>query len=525
MTKKVARHKRFFGFLAGRKFLAGVFLVLFLLGYNLTLSVVQQCSAVPTIPVGAAPPPTPVPPPLIPAVVVPAVCVGNPFSGCSETPCEIPGATMEATTVLLLALKANLTAASQLLEDWVYQYVHAILLAEYAQIDWLERSMISWWDTMWYYNLLPSFQEMTRQLNVGLALQTQQLYANADATAMIETARTYAKHEIEDQENLRAGEQVCVAATQIGGFARATSFFRPMRQAWETKSVAAGLNQKTDPHGEPYPGAAAASGSAQKRYDDWKNIFCDARGNSIPDAAGNSVNTLRCGQDVDKNLINADVLPVKYLFNNLTINVDDTTAAQNGSTEGKNLELAVEYLINNLVGLPMMDAMVPTALSSPAGKHLYLTRRSYLARYASVRSVPDMVAGWRMPGSQMGKWLADLRESGGIPASLLQDTNNGSGIVLAGGISKNPSYKEIMHTLSIDRFNSGMYATEMLTDPAKVDIEKLNTSVFYLMQLRDYYELLERTALTLAVQVSILAEEQDMAVPVSAAPMAPSPGG
>ena len=525
MTGKAAYHKRFFSFLGGRKFLAAVFLILFLLGYNLTLSVVQQCSAVPTTPVGFASPPPPVSPPLIPAVVAPGVCPNDTTNCNSQLPCEMPGTTLTVTTTLMLALKANLTAASQLLEDWVYQYVHAILLAEYAQIDWLERSMISWWDTMWYYNLLPSFQQMTRQLNIELALQTQQLYANADATAMIETARTYARHEIEDQKNLRPGEQVCVAATQTGGFARATSFFRPMRQAWETKSVAAGLNQKTDPHGQPYPGATAASGSAQKRYDDWKNIFCDAMGNSI--------SNVHCGQNVDKNLINADVLPVKYLFNNLTINVDDTTSAQNGSTEGKNLELAVEYLINNLVGLPMMDAMVPTALASPAGEHLYLMRRSYLARYAAVRSVPDMVAGWRMPGSQMGKWVADLRESGGIPASLLEGTNNSSGgfyqatsgIALAGSISKNPSYKEIMHALSIDRFNSGMYATEMMTDPAKVDIEKLNTSVFYLMQLRDYYELLERTALTLAVQVSILTEQQDMAVPVSAAPMAPSPGG
>ena len=54
------------------------------------------------------------------------------------------------------------------------------------------------------------------------------------------------------------------------------------------------------------------------------------------------------------------------------------------------------------------------------------------------------------------------------------------------------------------------YAAEMMTDQSKIEMEKLDLSVFYLMQLRDYYELLERTALTLAVQVSVLTDQQSM---------------
>jgi len=390
------------------------------------------------------------------------------------------------------------------LEAWLYSHVPDTLRSEYYQLDWLERSMIDWWQTMWYYNALPSSQQMANQLSVELAMQTHQLQSYADATALMDTDRLLAKHEIDDRERY-VGGQVCVAATSSGGFTHATAISYAMRQAWETKSLAAGLNAKTDPDGNLYPGASSAAGSDKQRYDDWQNIFCDAMGNSVSD--------VHCGSNVDTNLTNMDVLPVKYLLNNLTINVNDTTAAGSG-TEGKNMELGLEYLINNLVGLPAMEAITPTALSSPPGQEAYFMRRSYLARYAAIRSVPDMIAGWRMPGSQMGKWIKDLRESGGINSNTVEDTNTNAGgngsssIALANGISKNPSYKEVMHALSIDRFNNGKYASEMITDPANIDLEKLNVSVLYLMQLRDYYELLERTALTLSVQVSMMADEQ-----------------
>ena len=45
----------------------------------------------------------------------------------------------------------------------------AILQSEYDQLAWLEHQMIDWWNTMWYYNLLPGLESMTRQLNVGIA--------------------------------------------------------------------------------------------------------------------------------------------------------------------------------------------------------------------------------------------------------------------------------------------------------------------------------------------------------------------
>jgi len=498
MTEKPVRPgKKFFGLsrLAGRKSAIAVFLVLFLLGYNLILSALQQSSSM-YPPAGAPNPPDQVSVSTTAPVVASFTCPES--SGNSGQPCEVLGQAMIAANILIADLLQNLVADASQLELWVDVGVQAMLQSEYDQIDWLEKSMISWWQTMWYYNLQPSYEQMTRQLDVELALQAQQIQANADASAVNETERALARHAIADQE-MHPGEQVCVAATEGGGFTRATAFSRVMRQAWEMKSVAAGLNQQKDPDGNVYPGATSAAGSDQQRYQDWQNIFCDTQSNSLAQVP--------CGQNPDPNLTNADILPVKYLFNNLTIPVDSTASSPSGHTEGYNMELALEYLINNLVGMPAMDAVTPGALSSPDGEASYLSRRSYLARYAAVRSVPDMVAGWRMPGSTPnGSASSSCGATKGI-AAFVCDLRQHADTPLA-GLSKNPSYKEIMHALSVDRFDSGRYASQMITDPAKIDLEKLDISVFYLMQLRDYYELLERTALTLAVQVSVLADQQ-----------------
>ena len=86
-------------------------------------------------------------------------------------------------------------------------------------------------------------------------------------------------------------------------------------------------------------------------------------------------------------------------------------------------------------------------------------------------------------------------------------------------VSQKPSYKEILHSISIDRFNSSKYAMGMIGDESEIEMEKLMLNSFYLMQLRDYYELLERTALVLAVQVSIMADNIPVPDSLAAKPL------
>jgi hypothetical protein len=417
------------------------------------------------------------PPPVPPGPAAPGV-----GDGTCGTSCEQSGTAAAVTGYLISDFLSALQAGAFAEEHWLYTYVGQIMTSAYDQLDWLELSMIDFWNTMWYYNLLPGLQGMAREINIDLAQQAMQTGSNADATSMMTIARSLNKHEIEDRVN--PGEQVCVAATSAGGFTITAGFQRVMRQAWETDSLASGLNTTVDPKGNPYPGASAAVGAYQQMYKDYHDIFCDPKANG-----GNN----NCGASTGVNppLYNADVQPIKYIYNSLTIPVDN--ADEPNPARAAQVETAVYDIINNMIGLPAADPILPSALITAQGRQTYMLRRSYMARYAAIRSVPDMVAGWRMPGSQMGTFIDDLRENAGVDITM---------------VSKNPSYKEIMHTLSIDRFESGKYASGMLTDSNKVEMEKLNLSVFYLMQLRDYYELLERTALTLAVQVSIISEQQ-----------------
>lgn len=415
------------------------------------------------------------------------------YACTGDVACEPPGVAADAAKTLTDSFTQDMYNSAADLENQLWQRVTDFLKSEFIQVEWIERSMIDWWQTMWYYNLLPGLQGMARQLNIDLATQTFDLQNQADATLALDTNLALRKHEIEDAE-IRPGEQICVAGTLGGGFTRSNSFARAMRQAWEYQSTGTALNTKGT------YGSVSAAATRGKLYHDYRAIFCDPKGNGGANAC--------ITNQINPDLTNADIESNKFLFNKMTIPVDDMTPVPAGSTtKGAQASNAIEDLIINMVGLPNADTMLTQTIASPQGQEKFMDRRSYVARHEAIRSVPHMIAGWRMPGSGMGPWLKDLRQNAGIDLPE---------------IGSNPSYKEIMHAMSVDRFNSGRYAANMITTDTKIEMEKLNLSVFYLMQLRDYYELLERTALTLAVQVTLLANEQSL--PVGAASMGTASG-
>lgn len=511
--------------LGGRKTLAAVFLAMFFLGYNLTTSSVQQCSA-------QLPPNSP------PSVsggtcvccfitcwdeCVPVTntdtCSGGVCSAdgsrtcstdadcswggtsctqvCSTCPppdqCDGPGTADALINALIANFVNGLDQAATDLEEFMMNVSFPpTIQVLWLQVDSLEQDMKWWWKTMWSYNLLPSLQSMARQLNVDRTWRLLMLHATADATGELEVKLALEKHGMEDWNNLTPGPQVCVAATASGGFGRASNFSRAMRLAWEDDSVARGLNRygRSD--------SAGLGDSEGQRVKEYERLFCN------PDSNGGNN---KCNPAWNyPELYDADVQPTQRIFSKLTLDLNEGAITGNQAFNGK----TVETIINNMVGVPSTESFLPGVLTTPQGQEAFLARRSYLARYAVARTVPQMVASWRLPGSRMDKWVSDLREAAGIP--LVDATGKRV-------ISDNPSYKEVIHAISIDRFNSGRYASEMMAEESKIEMEKLTLNAFYLMQLRDYYELLERTALTLAVQVSMMSEQArqsgvTMAVPV-----------
>ncbi len=406
--------------------------------------------------------------------------------------CEQPGTAQMVSDYLIQDLLANLANMSATVESWLYGYMNSVIQSAYDQQQWIELQMTQGWDTFWYYDLQPGLQSMTRQLDADLAQQAFQLQAGADATATMSVNRALASHEQKDR-GINGGGQMCVAATMSEGFVRTKSFAHDMRIIWERDSLADGLNEKDNAQGTLYPGASSAVGSESQQWFSYINFFCDPDGNSGKNYCPNATSAAPGFVP----MYNADVEPVRWIYNDLTIPMDQA----DNPFEGAEAATAVYDIINNMVGIPAEEPMTKPALSSPLGHQAFLRRRSYLARYAAVRSVPDLIASWRVPGSgaQLAAEVHDLRVAAGAP-----DTGyNGPQSLVGGYISRDPSYKEIMHAVSVDQFNTGKFALGMITNKNKLQMEKLNLSVFYLMQLRDYYELLERTALVLAVQVSV----------------------
>jgi hypothetical protein len=366
--------------------------------------------------------------------------------------------------------------------------IDTMMNALLVRLNDTELDMIDWWDTMWYYNLRPAMQAMTRQLNTATAQQTEDFQSGMDAFQEDQTNLAAMSTENKNHQVTRVSENACVAATASGGLGRATNFARSMRQGWQDDVQADGTNRRYITGTTARPSATGAAAKRNQDAQTFDSTFCDPNDNGgynvcTGPGAGNAAPVDRFGNSY----ANADTQVTKNLYNKLTMQVDDPT-------DGPNEAKVAKAVVDNTMGDPTGDPIPIDAMMSPQGQEKWMARRSYLARYGAIRSVPQLIAGWRMPGSKLGTWIRELRIDAGIPTTT-------------GEISDNPSYREVVHAVSIDRFNSGKYANNMISDDGEIEMEKLTLSSFYLMQLRDYYELLEREALTLAVQVSMMADK------------------
>lgn len=438
-----------------------VVLVFVLLGYNSSTSYISYCSAQGPLPYLPSPP------------VMGAFC---PTTWCSPTtPCVLANAAQGHHTDLADDLEDRLTTASENIEEWIKTIVDGMVLAVLRRFDEMELEMIDWWKTMWNYGLLPNMQSQTAELNTASSEQSKTFQSSIDAVEQGQTAEAYVKNEVEDARVHRPAEETCVAATQASGFGRAAAFSKAVRKS---------IQKRTSDRDLGNTGVVGEKGNAevtQLRTQIYEENFCDAADN-----AGRN----NCAATNNPLYANADTQVTQRIYNALTIDITDDPA--NPADDSAVEQLALDAMVDNMMGVVSADPMTAKVLASAPGQEQWLARRSYVARTNAIRSVPQLGIGWRMPGSMMGQWVKELREDSNIPL---------------GEISENPSYREIVHAVAIDRFNSGKYANKMITDRNAVEMEKLTLNAFYLMQLRDYYELLERQALMLSVQVAILSDQ------------------
>lgn len=403
-----------------------------------------------------------------PAVIppVPMVCPCPPIPGTCGIPCALIGTTSQQTPSIQSNFQTYLNNAVEDIKDHSGPALDKLVEAMFLSIDRVEERLIEWWQVMWYLDMRPALQDLTGQLGgVVNADQARTLASMHDAQDQALIQNEHQKAELADRQQLQSSDLMCTAATNVaGGGNRAVVLARAVRESRERERADRSFNNLNTPGDD---------GVAEHVNDKWRKYLSTT---CNPDANGGNAGCATPGPHPD-----ADVNVAKNLYNELTINVKDPARMT-----------ALESMTENLIGPVMTNPIPPAALNTPTGRETVLMRRSYYARKDAAHAIPNYLTSARMPGGRNGPWLKAMR--------------NGVGIVPQDGLSDNPSYREIMHAMTIDRFYNGTYGLDINDEPSNVRREKLVQSTLYLMQLRDYYELLERMALVLAVQVSAMAD-------------------
>ncbi len=393
--------------------------------------------------------------------------------GCPETaaaPCLGLTSSYIIQVAINNALKVALVATSKVFEKAVDKLLKYTIKRWLYKLRSVEAKLAKDWTATWNASILPGLRKTTTQLAVMTVDSNRKNQSFFDARDMAETISEKELQTLKSHYDHSNSEIAAIASKMSEGAHKGNSFSRKMRKAIDKMNTNIGINKQGS------IGAHSSIAFEGRRTAEYQNTFCDPSDNSGRNKCGNS----------DKEFYNADTRPTQQIYNALTIPINPDT-----DKKGHMLK-TLNHLNLNLFGSPAMSPLPQSEIETAAGQTKFLARRSYTARHSAVRSVQNLITGWRMPGSKIGAELANLRKTSLIPEEQ---------------ISTNPSYKEIMHALTIDKFNSGHYARNLLSAPVNIEMEKLVLDTLYLTQLRDYYELLERTALVLSLQIILTTEE------------------
>ena len=333
-----------------------------------------------------------------------------------------------------------------------------------AAIESAQANLIDWFETFWYYNLLGAMQAQTEQLTVSDLDQTRIIGSFADVREANRTSREIALQEIQTHREQRPSENACVGATMVGGLTRANV----IGNAYNTASVAERL-----PRGSNAVGTAAARGVAADQKSQWDNYtanYCDPNLNS--GAAGCATAGALAGRDVNV---------TGEIFKKDTIDVRDPDTKK-----------VIDDMAVTLIEPQALDPINPAALSSPQGQEQMLETLSYRTRRQAAYDAYYHVVSKRVPGTNMGSFVRDIRDSAGIDPSVTADQP---------GRPYNPSQNEVMEVIMSERYKTGQYAIQQIDEPESNQAELVMQQAFQAMRTNDILELMDRYAIVLAAQV------------------------
>lgn len=354
----------------------------------------------------------------------------------------------------------------------------------YEALNRTEQDIAGWFRAWFHYDYRPSLQDWTNQYGTALMKRAYDYASFLDAERNIankrdQQTRAYQSHRAYED----ASERTCSAGTIAEGLQRSRYIARQMRRATEREMIALATNHETS--------AAAQHFSSYEiqRVEEYETLFCEENSNN-----GDAV----CAATMP--LPDADIKIVNTVFNQRTIDIHNDP----------DLEIALRHLSENIGGKERNAPIEQINIDEGNGQEEMLKRRVDIARRGVARNVMNYITSQRMPGSRMEEYVRAIRGAAGVKGAHISD---------------NPSYQEVIRAITEEKFLAGeidgpggvpatvdtnRYGIGLMENEVAVQREKLVLSSMYLVRLRDYYELLERMALTLAVQTAAQLDRDPM---------------
>ncbi len=335
--------------------------------------------------------------------------------------------------------------------------------------------------SLWQNKWLPAMMDMTRQLAAVRVDNARTMGSLGDAETMNENLNLKQKEQVDAFRRYQPNEMVCQvdslmrANTDCNSLGSGGKGCGPEKAARMARAMTGGYEKEDELHRANYAGTPAAAGKAADQLSEWQEYtqyWCDpARGDQGCTTAG----TLP-GQNVDLGgLLWGDT--------------------QTLDTSKPDVRRRIEAVQRYLISPKTPDPVPASAVDSPSGQGELLERRSMDARYNAIYNVVAQMISERSTGTEVD--TSSLRLAAGLPANAVADS---------GTMPHGASYRELMESLTRDRFLNPEYIVRMVNAPEEVVREQGAINALKMQQMNDIYKRMEEMVF---MEASVYAEELD----------------
>jgi len=393
-------------------------------------------------------------------------------TGCAPDSCLLGGTLAAAVSTWTASIIAAITQARTdivlplytLPSDGAKEVTNAIT---YNPTDSHIMALSDYFTELWVKYMHTYFRKMTSNFSVIEANRQRMLGSLMDAKDQNNTMEFLDETSLETKRKVTPSDSLMVSGTMVGGIQRATTLGSAYNLAGTTGTIDRTSNKAegTNLEGiiEAYDSGKAAD--IARRWNEYVTRYCEVNDNN-----GNS------GCTVDQPYAGDDIDIAGTIFGKETIDLTDADKLK-----------SVNDLVTNIAEPIVKDYVLADVSGTISGKRAILEAEEYKAKRQVIYDAINHIVARRLPGSQMGKYLIELRSKSGINTE---------------SVATNPSYNEIMHTMLSERFRSGEYGISQIGEPENNAREIVVQNAFFVMQLSDMLDLMDKQAMLLTAKVS-----------------------